>query len=227
MRLKDISTYRDDRDYRFYMKLTYVYEDAKGNEHTRVYPKVDFPLKLSLDLPIIEAPSFGPSMWIRYSGSQQISYGDVFIHTGSVSVPANVDIVEKIGPGSMNVPIPDISTDVSRYDRYIDVYYIDYISKPYVREMTVKEIEKILGHKVEIVSDNEENIKPLNIHSIRIEGNRAFAPAQDDHAIDRDLYPNRQAKKCDSCDHKCEYCTCPDDDPCWRCKRYSNYKKKE
>lgn len=28
MRLKDISTYRDDRDYRFYMKLTYVYSDA-------------------------------------------------------------------------------------------------------------------------------------------------------------------------------------------------------
>lgn len=156
MRLKDISTYRDDRDYRFYMKLTYVYEDAKGNEHTRVYPKVDFPLKLSLDLPIIEAPSFGPSMWIRYSGSQQISYGDVFIHTGSVPVPANVDIVEKIGPGSMNVPIPDISTDVSRYDRYIDVYYIDYISKPYVREMTLKEIEKRLGYKVKVVSDKKE-----------------------------------------------------------------------
>lgn len=119
MRLKDISTYRDDRDYRFYMKLTYVYEDAKGNEHTRVYPKVDFP-------------------------------------PGSVSVPANVDIVEKIGPGSMNVPIPDISTDVSRYDRYIDVYYIDYISKPYVREITLKEIEKRLGYKVKIVSDKKE-----------------------------------------------------------------------
>lgn len=156
MRLKDISTYRDDRDYRFYMKLTYVYEDAKGNEHTRVYPKVDFPLELSLDLPIIEAPSFGPNMRIKYNDSQQISYGDVFIHTGSVSVPANVDIVEKIGPGSMNVPIPDISTDVSRYDRYIDVYYIDYISKPYVRKMTLKEIEKRLGYKVEVVSDKKE-----------------------------------------------------------------------
>lgn len=49
----------------------------------------------------------------------------------------------------------------------------------------------------------------------------------EDRSVNRDLYPNRQAKKCDSCDHKCEYCTCPDDDPCWRCKRYSNYKKKE
>lgn len=166
MRLKDISTYRDYCDYRFYMKLTYVYEDVKGNEHTRVYPKVDFPLELSLDLPIIEAPSleaplleaplFGPNMYIKYNDSQQISYGDVFIHTGSVSVPANVDIVEKIGPGSMNVPIPDISTDVSRYDRYIDVYYIDYISKPYVRKMTLKEIEKRLGYKVEVVSDKKE-----------------------------------------------------------------------
>lgn len=156
MRLKDISTYRDDYDYRFYMKLTYVYNDAKGNEHTRIYPKIDFPLELSLDLPIIEAPSFGPDMWIKNSNSQQISYGDVFIHTGSVSVPANVDIVEKIGPGSMNVPIPDISTDVSRYDRYIDVYYIDYISKPYVRKMTLKEIEKRLGYKVEVDSDKKE-----------------------------------------------------------------------
>lgn len=156
MRLKDISTYRDDRDYRFYMKLTYVYEDIKGNEHTRIYPKVDFPLELSLNLPIIEAPSFGPNMYIEYNDSQQISYGDVFIHTGSVSVPANVDIVEKIGPGSMNVPIPDISTDVSRYDRYIDVYYIDYISKPYVREITLKEIEKKLGYKVKVVSDKKE-----------------------------------------------------------------------
>lgn len=156
MRLKDISTYRDDRDYRFYMKLTYVYEDIKGNEHTRIYPKVDFPLELSLNLPIIEAPSFGPNMYIKYNDSQQISYGDVFIHTGSVSVPANVDIVEKIGPGSMNVPIPDISTDVSRYDRYIDVYYIDYISKPYVREITLKEIEKKLGYKVKVVSDKKE-----------------------------------------------------------------------
>lgn len=161
MRLKDISTYRDDRDYRFYMKLTYVYSDAKGNEHTRIYPKVDFPLELSLDLPIIEAPSlevpsFGPNICIKYNNQQQISYGDVFIHTGSVSVPANVDIVEKIGPGSMNAPIPDISTDVSRYDRYIDVYYIDYISKPYVRKMTLKEIEKRLGYKVEVVSDKKE-----------------------------------------------------------------------
>lgn len=134
MRLKDISTYRDDCDYRFYMKLTYVYEDVKGNEHTRAYPKVDFPLELSLDLPIIEAPSleaplFGPNMYIKYNDSQQISYGDVFIHTGSVSVPANVDI---------------------------DVYYIDYISKPYVRKMTLKEIEKRLGYKVEVVSDKKE-----------------------------------------------------------------------
>jgi hypothetical protein len=64
--------------------------------------------------------------------------------------------VEKIGPGSMNAPIPDISTDVSRYDRYIDVYYIDYISKPYVRKMTLKEIEKRLGYKVEVVSDKKE-----------------------------------------------------------------------
>lgn len=143
MRLKDISTYRDDRDYRFYMKLTYVYEDIKGNEHTRIYPKVDFPLELSLNLPTIEAQSFYPDMWIKYSNAQQISYGDVFIHTGSVSVPANVDIVEKIGPGSMNVPIPDI-------------YYIDYISKPYVREMTLKEIEKRLGYKVKVVSDKKE-----------------------------------------------------------------------
>lgn len=152
MRLKDISTYRDDYDYRFYMKLTYVYSDAKGNEHTRIYPKVDFPLELSLNLPIIEAPSlevpsFGPKVCIKYNDQQQISYGDVFIHTGSVSVPANVDIVEKIGPGSMNVPIPDISTDV---------YYIDYISKPYVREITLKEIEKRLGYKVKVVSDKKE-----------------------------------------------------------------------
>lgn len=156
MMLKDISTYRDDYDYRFYMKLTYVYSDAKGNEHTRIYPKVDFPLELSFNLPIIEAPSFGPNICIKYNNQQQISYGDVFIHTGSVSVPANVDIVEKIGPGSMNAPIPDISTDVSRYDRYIDVYYIDYISKPYVREITLKEIEKRLGYKVKIVSDKKE-----------------------------------------------------------------------
>lgn len=56
----------------------------------------------------------------------------------------------------MNVPIPDISTDVSRYDRYIDVHYIDYISKPYVRKMTLKEIEKKLGYKVEVVSDKKE-----------------------------------------------------------------------
>lgn len=156
MRLKDISTYRDVRDCRFYMKLTYVYEDIKGNEHTRIYPKVDFPLELSLNLPTIESQSFYPDMWIKYNNAQQISYGDVFIHTGSVLVPANVDIVEKIGPGSMNAPIPDITTNVSRYDRYNDVYYIDYISKPYIKEMTLKEIEKRLGYKVKVVSDKKE-----------------------------------------------------------------------
>lgn len=37
----------------------------------------------------------------------------------------------------MNAPIPDIS-------------------KPYVRKMTLKEIEKRLGYKVEVVSDKKE-----------------------------------------------------------------------
>lgn len=156
MKLKDISTYRDHYNNRFYMKLTYVYEDTKGNEHTRIYPKVDFPLELSLNLPIIEAPSFDPDMRIKYSDAQQISYGDVFIHTGSVSVPANIDIVERIGPGPLEKPVPDIFTDVSRYDRFDDVYYVDYISKPCVKEMTLEEIEKKLGYKVKVVSDNKE-----------------------------------------------------------------------
>lgn len=223
MKLKDISTYEENG--RFYMKLTYVYEDTKGNEHTRIYPKVDFPITLSKNLPVVDEISFGPGM-ISHN-DLPISYGDVFIHTGYVSVPANIDIVEGIGPGPLKKPVPDISTDVSRYDRFDDVYYVDYISKPCVKKMTLKEIEKVLGHGVEIISGKEETIEPLNIHGVRIEGNRAFAPMQGNRTIDRDLYPNRQGQKCDSCDHKCEYCTCPADDPCWSCKRYSNYKKKE
>lgn len=151
MMLKDINTYEVNG--RFYMNLTYVYEDAKGNEHTRIYPKVDFPLELTLNLPIIEEPPFGPGMWIKHSDQQNILYGDVFIHTGSVLVPANIDIVERVGPGPIKEPIPDTSADVSRYNRFDDVYYADYISKPYVKEMTLKEIEKKLGYKVKIVSD--------------------------------------------------------------------------
>lgn len=154
MKLKDISTYRDHYNNRFYMKLTYVYEDTKGNEHTRIYPKVDFPITLSKDLPVVERMLFGPGM-ISHN-DLQISYGDVFIHTGSVSVPANIDIVEGIGPGPLEKPVPDIFTDVSRYDRFDDVYYVDYISKPCVKEMTLEEIEKKLGYKVKVVSDNKE-----------------------------------------------------------------------
>lgn len=149
MRLKDINTYEENG--RFYMKLTYVYEDAKGNEHTRIYPKVDFPVALSVDLPVAAEQTFYPG--IISHNDIQISYGDVFIHTGSVSIPANIDIVERVGPGPMKEPIPDTSTDVSRYDRFDDVYYADYISKPFIKEMTLKEIEKKLGYKVKIISD--------------------------------------------------------------------------
>lgn len=149
MRLKDINTYEENG--RFYMKLTYVYEDAKGNEHTRIYPKVDFPVALSVDLPVAAEQTFYPG--IISHNDIQISYGDVFIHAGSVLVPANIDIVERVGPGPMKEPIPDTSTDVSRYDRFDDVYYADYISKPFVKEMTLKEIEKKLGYKVKIISD--------------------------------------------------------------------------
>lgn len=152
MKLKDIRVYKANG--RFYMNLTYVYEDAKGNEHTRIYPKVDFPVALSVDLPVVEEQSFGPGM-ISHNDllNLKISYGDVFIHAGSVSVPANIDIVKRVGPGPMKEPIPDTSTDVSRYNRFDDVYFTDYISKPYVREMTLKEIEKKLGYKVKVVSD--------------------------------------------------------------------------
>ena len=149
MRLKDVNTY--EAKGRFYMNLTYVYEDAKGNEHTRIYPKVDFPVALSVDLPVVEEQWFVHGM-IRHN-DLQISYGDVFIHAGSVLVPANIDIVERVGPGPIKEPIPDTSTDVSRYDRFDDVYYVDYISKPYVKEMTLEEIEKKLGYKVKVVSD--------------------------------------------------------------------------
>lgn len=152
MKLKDISTYEEKG--RFYMKLTYVYEDTKGNEHTRIYPKVDFPITLSKDLPVVEEMSFDPGM-ISHN-DLQISYGDVFIHTGSVSVPANIDIAERVGPGPLKKPVPDIFTDVSRYDRFDDVYYVDYISKPCVKEMTLEEIEKKLGYKVKIVSEEKE-----------------------------------------------------------------------
>lgn len=154
MKLKDISTYRDHYNNRFYMKLTYVYEDTKGNEHTRIYPKVDFPITLSKDLPVVERMSFGPGM-ISHN-DLQISYGDVFVHTGSVSVPADIRIVEGIGPSPLKKSVPDIFTDVSRYDRFDDVYYVDYISKPCVKEMTLEEIEKKLGYKVKVVSDKKE-----------------------------------------------------------------------
>lgn len=217
MKLKDISTYEEKG--RFYMKLTYVYEDTKGNEHTRIYPKVDFPIALSTDLPIVEEMSFGPGMISR--NDLQISYGDVFIHTGSVSVPANIDIAERVGPGPLKEPVPDISTDVSRYDRVDDVYFADYISKPCVKEMTLEEIEKKLGYKVKVVSGKEETIEPLNIHGVRIEGNRAFAPAESKYVAYSDLYPGRTGKKCNSCEYKCYCCTELDDDPCWTCKLYS------
>lgn len=149
MMLKDINTYKENC--RFYMRLTYVYEDAKGNEHTRIYPKVDFPVALSVDLPVAAEQTFYPG--IISHNDIQISYGDVFIHAGSVSIPANIDIVERVGPGPMKEPISDTSADLSRYNRFDDVYYADYISKPYVKEMTLKEIEKKLGYKVKIVSD--------------------------------------------------------------------------
>lgn len=163
MKLKDISTYEENG--RFYMRLTYVYKDDKGNEHTRIYPKIDFPVDMSEDLPIM-LPDFIHSS-IFEARDPKVLYGEVFVHTGSVSVPANVDIVERVGPGPLKKPVPDISTDISRYNRFDDVYFADYISRPCIKEMTLEEIEKKLGYKVKVVSGKEETIEPRNIHGER------------------------------------------------------------
>lgn len=154
MILKHIYTYEEKG--RFYMKLTYVYEDVDGNEHTRIYPRVDFPIRMCEDVPLLIHEFFAPHM--IGENDPMVSYGDVFVHAGSVSVPINncAGIVERMGPCPKKEPVPDISTDVSRYNRYDDVCFVDYISKPRIKEMTLEEIEKKLGYKVKIVSDKKE-----------------------------------------------------------------------
>lgn len=194
MKLKDISTYEEKG--RFYMKLTYVYEDDKGNEHTRIYPKIDFPVDMSEDLPIM-LPDFIHSS-IFEARDPKVLYGEVFVHTGSVSVPADIRIVERIGPGSLKKPVPDISTDVSRYNRFDDVYFADYISGPCIKEMTLEEIEKKLGYKVKIVSEEKDVSK----------------------------HEEKSCDSCSCCYYK-YYCTLHHDKPCYLCKNHSNYKKKE
>lgn len=136
VKLFDINAYTDDEG-KSYLNLTYIVETDDGIYHV-VYPAVD----LGIDpvvLPTMECDKiddrFGPGvkpseLWsITFRGNNTffLRKGDVF------GVNAWGDMVG-----------------------VKDVYSAVILKKPKVKEMTIEEIEKELGHKVKIVGGDKQ-----------------------------------------------------------------------
>lgn len=114
-------------DGKYYLKLVYEYESDNGI-HQLIYPKVVFPFPQNWT-PCIEA---------EYSlGSQSISLHPYDMCTALL--------------GDVTVPKSDGVTITTT-----DVAVTDVLVKPKIHKMTIEEIEKELGYKVEIVSKKGE-----------------------------------------------------------------------
>lgn len=108
----------------YYLKLAYEYEDKDGT-HQLIYPKVSFPFPQQCT-PCIEA-----EVCIGSSLIQLIPHNECTALLGDVTVRKS----DGVTINTTNVMVSDV------------------LIKPKVHKMTIKEIEKELGYKVEIVSE--------------------------------------------------------------------------
>lgn len=117
-----------DTDGKFYLKLTYEYEDPKGT-HEVIFPKVSLPLCHNI-IPAVNMEN------------PRLFYND---HICDLNGRSYINCKDEMKLFKKHV----VGVDGEHY-------YIDRIIKPAVRKMTVEEIEKQLGYKVEIVSNEEK-----------------------------------------------------------------------
>lgn len=128
--LKEVIPYQDKGN-EWWLKLVYEYDDDKGL-HKRIFPKVSLPVEqfetpsVSTELNDVNEPWFVQSAPRSYLPSQ----GKFNLYTASVEDPRTGEKLDAA-----------IAYDI--------------LIKPKVHKMTLKEIEKTLGYKVELVSGED------------------------------------------------------------------------
>lgn len=132
-KLKEMCLYkgidRDTGSVSHYLRLVYTYEDGNGNLHEVVIPKLSLSL-LDSRIPTIETvqPNF-------------VAIERGYIDIGSLELKrTNVTVTNHEGEKST----------------YADAYYVDVLKKRAIKKMTLEEIEKKLGCKIELVSKEEK-----------------------------------------------------------------------
>lgn len=126
----DAEVYQKDGNW--YLSVTWEYTDSKGRRMQRTFPKLSFPV-YSFRLPTV--------CLIEDKDERG------FYHP--LNPPKT--IVESIG----NLQAY-ISTVTMEDGTEMDATYFDICIDDGVKEMTLDEIEKIVGHRVKIVSEKEE-----------------------------------------------------------------------
>lgn len=131
VKLKSIEVHLDPEEmgcFKHYVSLVYTSEDTDGNQHEYHIPKIILPFH-DLSVPTIR---------------------EVDEHIGSPSYYIPVNNLEVKG-GDITVVTEDGETEEVHEKIWVDV-----IKKRAVKKMTLKEIEKKLGYKIELVSEKGE-----------------------------------------------------------------------
>lgn len=126
----DAKAYQEDGNW--YLSVTWEYTDSVGCRMQRTFPKLNFPV-YDFRLPTV----------CILEDTDERGYYPTF--------NSNKIIVESIG----NLQAY-ISTVTMEDGSKIDSAYFDICIDDGVKEMTVEEIEKLLGHRVKIVNEKEE-----------------------------------------------------------------------
>lgn len=124
--------YQEEQDGLWYLSVTWEYTDSKGRRMQRTFPKLSFPV-YSFRLPTV--------CLIEDKDERG------FYHP--LNPPKT--IVESVG-NLQAFPSSLAMEDGSE----MDSAYFDICIDEGVKEMTLDEIEKIVGHRVKIVSEKEE-----------------------------------------------------------------------
>lgn len=121
-RLKSVALLKDticSKKRRYFLGLTYEFEDAQENVHEVYISRVPLP--------------------VYDQGIPEIKHKSVYTMGSRISTGDSIDI----GYGDVDLPS--------------DYVLIDTIVKYGIKEMTLEEIEKELGYKVKIVSEEEKS----------------------------------------------------------------------
>ena len=136
-----------DTDGKFYLKLVYEYDSLDGT-HEVVFPKVSLPLYHYV-MPIVNTTNEnegGNKYCINNKNEMELFQKHVIGVDGE--------------NGGWNKYYINCKNEMEFFQKHVigvdgENYYVNRIVKPAVRKMTIDEIEKQLGYKIEIVSKNE------------------------------------------------------------------------